>query len=103
MTEELKRLPGTPGNYIDALSGTCGTCRFRGVAVESDESYRGYDSERASGYFLCGRIKFYKAEELGGRDYRSGEGALVHDGSGYYAALCVEADFGCNKWERKAA
>ena len=31
-----------------------------------------------------------------------GKKAVVTDGSGYYAALCVEDDFGCNLWESSA-
>jgi hypothetical protein len=31
----------------------------------------------------------------------TGLGAFVTDASGYFAALCVEADFGCNKWQPK--
>jgi hypothetical protein len=49
-------------------------------------------------FFLCGRIKqkdyLENGEELTAK-------AIVIDGSGYYAALCVDDDFGCNQWEAK--
>ena len=76
---------GTPENR------TCGTCRFRGVE----------DHEHAhlipSGYFLCTLIKHQEVRYS--QPVAPGAGGFVIDGSDYYAALCVEADFGCNKWE----
>jgi hypothetical protein len=72
---------------------TCGTCKFRGKPVE----YKGWsEDEKPTSYFLCDRIK-HDTEWA----YLAGQGALVEDGSGYHAALCVEDDFGCNKWEAK--
>ena len=70
---------------------TCGTCKFRGDPVQGADY-------KPSTYFLCARIK------EGGRlwyDSSPGKGAFVEDGSGLYAALCVESDFGCNRWEAK--
>jgi len=62
---------------------TCGTCKFRGK-----------EDGEGSGYFLCGRIQ----HEGRGGEYKKGHGAAVIDGSGYFAALCVETDFGCTAW-----
>ena len=50
--------------------------------------------EMASSYFACGLIEHDKRWE-----YKRGQKALVVDGSGYSAALCVESDFGCTEWE----
>lgn len=84
---------------------TCGNCRFRGpsieAAIQGNAEGEGrypiclsFDERDDTEYFLCERIK--QAE------LKRGQGATVVDGSGYYAALCVETDFACNKWERKA-
>lgn len=95
---------------------TCGTCKHKGedipvrnyVCTMTDKGY-----ERPDGtvvelvddrppfdrtFFLCDRVKHiqqpdWAAPELGE------DNVFVIDGSGYYAALCVEDDFGCNKWE----
>jgi len=49
-------------------------------------------------FFLCGRIK---QKEYLEESEKVTEKAIVMDGSGYYAALCVDDDFGCNQWEAK--
>lgn len=49
-------------------------------------------------FFLCGRIK--QKDRLEGEEELTAK-AMVIDGSGYYAALCVDDDFGCNQWEAK--
>lgn len=82
-----------------ADSQTCGNCRFRGEELLSFNP--GTIEHQPSGFFPCERVKHDKG--LGGitpgmPDYK-GSGAVVVDGSGYHAALCVEEDFGCNKWE----
>ena len=72
---------------------TCGTCKHKGEAIPDDLG-------EPTTYFLCGRVQFYY--ELGyNKRFGPGERALVQDGSGYAAALCVEDDFGCNLWEPK--
>lgn len=73
---------------------TCGTCRFRGKEqqVMDRETYEYVPV----GYFLCERIKHDDDWK-----YQQGQRALVVDGSGYFAALCVEDDFGCAMWEAK--
>jgi hypothetical protein len=68
----------------------CGNCKYRGDEIEMclgedrDFEYGG------SGFFLCTRI-------LHDENYtpEKGSGAVVQDGSGYHAKLCVESDFGC--------
>lgn len=76
---------------------TCGTCRYRGedITVMDEDSYE----DKPTGYFLCERIKHINKDRFSDDYMKPGQGAGVKDGSGYYAALCVEADFGCNKWE----
>ena len=70
---------------------TCGTCKWRGTPIEN-----------AEGYFLCDRImQKNSAGYIYEGELPKGEKAAVIDGSGYYAALCVESDFGCNLWEPK--
>ena len=64
---------------------TCGTCKFRG-----DEG----DGVPA-GYFLCTLIE----QRIHGETQHPP--ACVVDGSDYYAALCVENEFGCNLWQPK--
>lgn len=79
-------------------SKTCGTCRFRGEPILIDnEKYEDVES----GFFLCDLIKHFA--EMHGRvtGLPKQSGAVVIDGSDYYAALCVENEFGCNKWEAK--
>ena len=79
--------------------GTCGTCKYRGAEDGLD------DRDTASlppGYFLCTLIVDPRAHQQRTKDGTwdsKGLGAIVQDASGYHAALCVEADFGCNKWE----
>lgn len=77
------------------LEKTCGTCKFRGENIiwpDPDNDFNDTDS----GYAQCMRIKFAESGFKG-----RGNGAIVQDGSGYYGRLCVEADFGCVKWESK--
>lgn len=81
MTGALMRTP-KQGN-------TCGTCKFRGDSPP--DSVHG-----APAYFLCTLIKHQHVRYVA---VPPGAGAFVCDGSDYYAALCVESDFGCNKWE----
>ena len=87
---EIPKLP-TPCD----LEKTCGTCKFRGENIiwpDPDNDFNDTDS----GYAQCERIKFAESGFNG-----PGNGAIVQDGSGYYGRLCVEADFGCVKWESK--
>lgn len=71
----------------------CGNCKYLGKEVTGyDEDF----NDVAKGYFACDLIKHDKQWK-----YEPKAGAVVVDGSGYSAALCVEADFGCNRWEEK--
>ena len=93
----IKRLTGERRGYSEEtmnLSNTCGTCRFFGILRDAEDP----DSLRSvpDTYALCGRIKH--DERYSGLP---GERALLVDGSGYWAALCVMSDFGCNLWEQK--
>ena len=75
---------------------TCGTCKYRGERIDVMDWGSDYFDNNPITYFLCDRIKHDK-----GWKYRATQGAVVTDGSGYKAALCVESDFGCNLWEGK--
>lgn len=90
----MNRLPGAAGNHALPLDGTCGSCRFRGNEGEDEHGLV------PRGYFLCVLIK-HERVRYDERSAPPGRGAFVCDGSDYYAALCVEDDFGCIKWERK--
>ena len=72
---------------------------MRGVWAQADPNADYVKVELT--YFLCARIKM--ADEIISEDSERyqppGSKAVVTDGSGYYAALCVESDFGCNLWE----
>jgi hypothetical protein len=73
----------------------CKDCKFFGAIVTvqhwSDEDYT-----RESTYHECTRIK-----QDDHREFIKGQGARVIDGSGYYAAIVVEEDFGCVQFEPK--
>ena len=85
---EIPKLP-TPCD----LEKTCGTCKFRGREIEGmDDDF----NLVMSGFFQCQRIRFDANSQP-----KKTEGAVVQDGSGYHGKLCVEADFGCVKWESK--
>ena len=73
---------------------TCGTCKYLGKEVEAFDYEK--DETCKTGFFLCSRIMHDKRWK-----YHKGDKAVVEDGSGYHAALCVESDFGCNLWEAK--
>lgn len=77
---------------------TCGTCKHLGEAIDNwDKDYKTV----APIYHKCNLLAHV------GDDSRevneSGLAACVIDGSGYYAALCVKGDFGCNQWSEKPA
>ncbi len=76
---------------------TCGTCKHRGENIVKEGWRDGnYDLDKPTTFFFCTRIQH---DDMW--CYDKGDGAVVTDGSGYFAALCVEDDFGCNKWEGK--
>lgn len=74
---------------------TCGTYKYLGTKIEGYGEQYDY-GQIETGYFVCDLIKHLVSEEV-----KKGLKAFVQDGSDYYAALCVESDFGCIKWEPK--
>lgn len=74
---------------------TCGTCKYFGEACEI--SRYDDDVETVTHYHVCDLVKQingYGDDEVPFRQYLAG----VKDGSGYFAALCVTDEFGCNQW-----
>ena len=71
---------------------TCGTCKYFGARVEDEaEGYMPLNTPEA--YHICK----YLSQAVYGDDFK--QPAHVIDGSGYYAALCVSPEYGCNQWE----
>lgn len=71
------------------MKKTCGNCRFKT-----------FDDSIPEGFFLCGRIKHYNNDDNSNRYALKTDNAVVEDGSGYHAALCIKTDFGCNLHEQ---
>ncbi len=71
---------------------TCGMCKHKGEAITKYDC--GEITDIDTGYFMCDLI-----EHDDGWQYKQGQKAVVTDGSGYMATLCVENDFGCVRWE----
>lgn len=71
---------------------TCGTCKYFGDPVKDENVHV------PTGYHVCAWVKQH--DDFGGAT--ATESAVVVDGSGYFAALCVKEDFGCNKWESRS-
>lgn len=67
---------------------TCGTCKHFGKPVEDE------DRNVPVGYHICTLITMRDRHI----DPPGDETAVVVDGSGYYAALCIKEEFGCNQW-----
>ncbi len=82
---------------------TCGTCRF--IKREERELTRWDDAkgdEEVAVFHVCGRLahlNHYRDEK---ERKLSDQVAGIVDGSGYFAALCVTDEFGCNQWEKAA-
>lgn len=72
---------------------TCGTCKYKGDAIEGWDD--DMDKYGPTGFFLCTFIE----QKIRGEEAKTK--AYVKDGSDYYAALCVDDDFGCTLWEGK--
>jgi hypothetical protein len=81
----------TKGSFMN----TCGICRHLGREFLNYEG----DIPVGSGIYVCDLIEFDEGEEYGVKRKRAI--AAVIDGSGYFAALCVREDFGCNQWKAK--
>jgi hypothetical protein len=78
---------------------TCGTCKYFGAQRKS--MAEGADERRyiPAPYKACG---FMEMEwTYGDTPSTNGPIAFVVDGSGFYAALCVSEEFGCNEWAVK--
>lgn len=76
----------------------CGTCKYKGKPIKkvSHADYgQGEACEKFGDHFLCELIKSPDEE------VEKIPNAFVVDASGYFAALCVDDDFGCVKWEEK--
>ena len=84
------------GADIMSDTNTCGRCEYFGkeMVTVDDETYL----EKGTGYHICDRIK-HNVDDLHAN--KSGMKAAVMDGSGYYAALIVESDFGCIAWAKR--
>ncbi len=78
---------------------TCGTCKYKGKTITKLGDDKSDWEDIPTSFFLCNRIKH--GNHSYGKGNERGEHAQVTDGSGYYAALCVEDDFGCILWEKK--
>jgi hypothetical protein len=76
---------------------TCGTCKHFGKAMEREDWVGEDDDEPVVTVFHeCGLLKHLNDC---GREFRIADQiAGTIDGSGYYSALCVREEFGCNQW-----
>jgi hypothetical protein len=78
---------------------TCGTCRYFGAQRKDMADGADDRGHIPAPYKACG---FMEMEwTYGSTPSNAGAIAFVVDGSGYYAALCVAEDFGCNQWIQK--
>jgi hypothetical protein len=76
---------------------TCANCKHLGEAIiDWDEILCEFGP---CGYYKC---DFVQHDLAGERRRKKLDFAYVEDGDGYYAALCVRGDFGCNQWEAHA-
>ena len=75
---------------------TCGTCKYFNPKHDNDLYI-------PRTYALCERIEQVDSDGWKDDDERQSYQfkAVVVDGSGYFAALCVKDDFGCTEWEEK--
>lgn len=91
---------------MDNENKTCGNCKFKGEPIKLDCKFNEETWEDGiTGFFKCDLVKqgLEHSSFLGDTVDLTTENpiAFVQDGSGYFAALCVSADFGCNQWEEK--
>jgi hypothetical protein len=77
----------------------CATCKHLGdEPIESRDWQHYEEGQRFVTFYECQRVHHDENWK-----YPPGEQAVVVDGSGYRAALCVEDTFGCVLWEPKDA
>lgn len=70
---------------------TCGTCKHFGQPVDSEHYV-------PSGYHICRLVERFDSYDTAQPSAAAG----VVDASGYFAALCVKEEFGCNQWAPRA-
>lgn len=73
----------------------CGSCKYFGKEMTRDD-FEVDEYDIPSGFHKCERIKHDKNHTLSLK-----EKAVLIDGSGYFAAIRVKEDFGCQLWESK--
>lgn len=77
----------------------CKDCRFLGDEIETTNWVGNCVESEKTGFYVCGKIKHLEIEYASKSD--SEKCTHVVDGSNYFAALRVPADFGCVYWEKK--
>lgn len=87
-----------PDNIKDMLkqeAKTCRTCKYRGreLLLEDDEDF---GPDKPTGFFFCKKVTLVENK----RGLVKGQKFAAMNSSGYFAALCVEEDFGCVDWEK---
>ena len=76
---------------------TCGTCKYIKREKEMISHWDGEKDDLVEAeFYSCGRLKHLNGDD--GLPALSDPAGTI-DGSGYYAALCVTDEFGCNLWE----
>lgn len=75
---------------------TCGSCKYFGKRIERDdgEEVTAEEIYVPEIYHVCELVEHFEAYQLP----KPAPIAIVVDGSGYFAALCVKEEFGCNQW-----
>lgn len=81
---------------------TCGSCQFFGERITTCSKETDYEMVPTK-YAYCTRPFF--ADTAGCREPEKLDAgpACVVDGSGYFAALCVSDEFGCNQWSARTS
>lgn len=80
---------------------TCGTCKYFGEPVTELQRYDDDTLDPIpSKFHKCELLKMIRGED---EQDRLAIPAAVIDGSGYFAALCVKEEFGCNQWVARAS
>ena len=80
---------------------TCGTCKHFGEVKELDWYDADSDDEGVIVKFhVCNLLKHLNENNESRRMAEAATAGTI-DGSGYYAALCVSAEFGCNQWAER--
>lgn len=87
------------------MTGICKNCKFLGKPVKSydfslSEDDPAYGLEIETKYRVCGYAEFAGMinDVVDGRVENPERKAFTIDGSGYYGALVIVDDFGCNEF-----